>query len=314
MRVRGETTNYKQFIVTFNPIDEGHWLKKRFDDNRDAQTLFHRSTYKDNPFLDEDYIKHLTERVIANENLYKVYVLGQWGRANVGGEFYKNFRMSKQVVEARYDKSLPLHASFDFNVNPYMTCTIWQVAGKWARQIHEICTESPRNTTKDICHAFLSEYRNHDAGLFVYGDPAGRHEDTRTEKGYNDYTIIMRELESLHPSLRVDKQAPAVVPRGGFINAVFETHFEGIELTINPSCKKTIDDYTYLKEASDGTKLKEKAKNPDTGVSYEKFGHTSDANDYLICRLFSAEFESYKRGGSKFTVRMGRPAQSKHGY
>ena len=104
LRVRGETTNYKQFIVTFNPIDEGHWLKKRFDDNRDAQTLFHRSTYKDNPFLDEDYIKHLTERVIANENLYKVYVLGQWGRANVGGEFYKNFRMSKQVVEARYDK------------------------------------------------------------------------------------------------------------------------------------------------------------------------------------------------------------------
>ena len=33
LRLRGETANYKQIILSFNPIDESHWLKKRFFDN-----------------------------------------------------------------------------------------------------------------------------------------------------------------------------------------------------------------------------------------------------------------------------------------
>ena len=74
LRVRGETSNYKQFIITFNPISEQHWLKRRFFDAPDSDTYLLHTTYKDNAFLDADYIKHLTERVKANPNLHKVYV------------------------------------------------------------------------------------------------------------------------------------------------------------------------------------------------------------------------------------------------
>jgi phage terminase large subunit len=306
LRVRGETTNYKQFTICFNPIDEQHWLKKRFFDTEDDQVFKLKTTYRDNAFLDEDYVKHLTQRVISNENLYKVYVLGEWGRISIGGEFYKKFKFSKQVKSIVYNPDLALHISFDFNVNPYMTCTIWQMSNKILYQIGEICAKSPNNTTKGVCREFERRYYSHDSGLFIYGDPSGKQEDTRSEKGYNDFRIIEKELERFKPVFRVASKAPPVVMRGNFINTIFEANFEGIEIYIDEKCNNTINDYVYLKEASDGTKLKEKAKDPDTGVQYEKFGHCSDANDYLICEAFSAEFSIYQRGTRKLEYTIGR--------
>lgn len=314
LRVRGETVNYKQFIVTFNPVDEQHWLKKRFFDTEDEQVFKLKTTYKDNAFLDSDYVKHLTERVVSNENLYKVYVLGQWGRATIGGEFYKCFKFSKQVKRIEYNPALALHISFDFNVNPYMTCTIWQLSNKRGYQVGEICLSSPKNTTKDVCREFTRIYQGHSSGLFIYGDPSGKQEDTRSEKGYNDFTIIMNELASYRPQKRVANSAPAVVMRGQFINTVFEANLAGIELLIDERCNNTINDYIYLKEASDGTKLKGKTKNSDTGVTYEKYGHCSDANDYFICQAFSDEYGDYQRGAKKSPITTGKKAESKNSY
>ena len=48
LRLRGITPRYKQIIVSFNPIDFQHWLKKRFfDENPTAdETTCHHSTTK----------------------------------------------------------------------------------------------------------------------------------------------------------------------------------------------------------------------------------------------------------------------------
>src|ERR1039458_3018559 len=97
LRVRGQTQNYKQFILSFNPIDEDSWLKIRFFDNQDDDVFALKTTFLDNYFLDEEYKKHLLERVKIKENLYKIYVLGEWGRVTYGGEFYKCFKFSKHV-------------------------------------------------------------------------------------------------------------------------------------------------------------------------------------------------------------------------
>jgi hypothetical protein len=67
---------------------------------------------------------------------------------------------------------------------------------------------------------------------------------------------------------------------------------------IDTDCRNTIADYSYLQEAPDGSKLKKKVKNPDTGVSYEKHGHLSDANDYFFTYAFAEIFTQY-RGGSR---------------
>ncbi len=237
--------------------------------------------------------------------------------SNSGGEFYKCFKRAVHVQDVRkiqgfddgkraYNPALALHISFDFNVNPYMTCTIWQIVGKKLYQIDEICLINPHNTTPDVCKEFTRRYQGHAGGLFVYGDPSGKQEDTRSEKGSNDFTLIMKSLKDFKPTKRVAASAPAVVMRGNFINTIFEKGYDGIEIIIHLTCVKSIADYVYLKEASDGTKKKEKAVNPDTNVSFEKFGHTSDSADYMICYAFANEFLKYQKGGTESKPTIGK--------
>jgi hypothetical protein len=96
--------------------------------------------------------------------------------------------------------------------------------------------------------------------------------------------------------MRYQKSAPSVVMRGMFINAVFDSNYGGLTFAISEKCTNTIADYMFLKEASDGTKSKQKVKNPETGVSYEKYGHTSDSNDYLYISMYNSEYINYQRG------------------
>jgi phage terminase large subunit len=73
--LRGETKNYKQGILTYNPIDHLHWLNHIQLHN--ALTL--KTTYKDNLFIDKEYIEMLESLKEINPELYKVWTLGEWG-------------------------------------------------------------------------------------------------------------------------------------------------------------------------------------------------------------------------------------------
>jgi phage terminase large subunit len=78
VRLRGKGTK-KQIVISFNPIDINHWLKKRFFDRTDDNIEIFHSTYKDNNFLDDDYKRLLESYKETDEYYYNVYCLGQWG-------------------------------------------------------------------------------------------------------------------------------------------------------------------------------------------------------------------------------------------
>lgn len=78
VRLRGKGSK-KQIVISFNPIDINHWLKKRFFDRQDDRVKIFHSTYKDNDFLDEDYKRTLESFKDTDEYYYNVYCLGQWG-------------------------------------------------------------------------------------------------------------------------------------------------------------------------------------------------------------------------------------------
>ena len=232
----------------------------------------------------------------TNPYLYSVFALGLWTMKETGGNFYKMFKRSNNTTDTQYNSRIPLHISFDFNVNPYITLTIWQIQGNEARQIDEICLPTPNNKTEKLCNEFSHQYRSHVAGLFIYGDPSGIAEDTRLESGYNDFTLIQGALKDFKPSMRVFKSAPPVAMRGNWVNEVFDHNEGGLTFIIGNKCVNSIADYMYLKEASDGTKAKIKEKNKETNVTFERYGHTSDANDYLLCYAFSSQFSDYQQG------------------
>lgn len=78
VRLRGKGTS-KQIILSFNPIDVNHWLKKRFFDKQDDNVCIFHSTYKDNDYIDEEYKRLLESYKETDEYYYNVYCLGQWG-------------------------------------------------------------------------------------------------------------------------------------------------------------------------------------------------------------------------------------------
>lgn len=76
VRLRGGKTK-KQMVLSFNPINIQHWIKRHFIDSGLATVCF--STYKDNKFLTEDDRKALEDLKHIDEYTYEVYCLGKWG-------------------------------------------------------------------------------------------------------------------------------------------------------------------------------------------------------------------------------------------
>lgn len=79
IRLRTDFPQYLQMILSFNPISITHWLKRRFFDTQDPRATTHRSTYKDNRFLDEEAIRTLEAFKDSDPYYYQVYCLGEWG-------------------------------------------------------------------------------------------------------------------------------------------------------------------------------------------------------------------------------------------
>lgn len=76
VRLRGGKSK-KQMVLSFNPINIQHWIKKHFIDSKLATVCF--STYKDNKFLTDDDRKALEDLQYTDEYTYRVYCLGEWG-------------------------------------------------------------------------------------------------------------------------------------------------------------------------------------------------------------------------------------------
>lgn len=326
--VRTTKADYLQEIFSINPEVDGNyeenWFWKRFfkgQDNRsfssvtkmkidektevDLTYTVHHSTYKDNKYIPPQFIAFLLDLKEKNPYYYTIYALGEWGNKQLGGLFYKNFNIGRNTFNFEYKPDIALHLSFDFNVNPYMSATLWQIVGNAVYLIDEFAMKTPFNTTKGVCKAFKEKYFRHGGGLFIYGDPSGKQQDTRGEKGYNDYRIIANELESFKPVERVASAHPPVVMRGMFINDIFLNQFDNISINLFENSVYLKNDLLFGKEASDGTKLKEKVK--ENEVTYEKYHHHSDSMDYFICKAFEGSFAKFQHGeGSLFNRQMGR--------
>lgn len=80
-RLRAPITDGKtnQMFLSFNPIDESHWIKTELLEKHDDIIEIH-STYKDNPFLPEEAIDFYEKAIDYDINYYRVYALGEWGK------------------------------------------------------------------------------------------------------------------------------------------------------------------------------------------------------------------------------------------
>ena len=296
-----------KIVMTANPSN--NWLKDRIYNKWKTNTLPDGIAYipakiTDNPYIPESYYQSLK---MLPRYQYEVFVEGNWDiQLKVGGEFYKCFELDKHVRQCAYNPDLPLHISFDENVNPYLPMAIYQIEGKKITQIDEIAGINPNNTIKAVCGEFSRNYNNHTAGVFIYGDATSKKADVKLEQGHNFFRLILDALQQFKPRLRVGTSNPSVAMRGSFINAVLENEFDGISIAFDPSCKRSVNDFILTKESADGTKNKEMETDPQTKVRSQKTGHYSDCFDYMITQAFADSFAKYQRGGANIRPHVGK--------
>ena len=97
--IRGEVEPplFKQITLTFNPWNDRHWLKKRFFDNPDADTLAMTTNYTCNEWLDKADLQVFETMKVKNPRRYQVAGLGNWGI--VDGLVYENWKEQEFNVE-----------------------------------------------------------------------------------------------------------------------------------------------------------------------------------------------------------------------
>jgi phage terminase large subunit len=79
--IRGELPSnlWKQWVISFNPWNERHWLKKKFFDVSNPDILAQTTNYTCNEWLDEADKRLFENMKINNPRRYNVAGLGNWG-------------------------------------------------------------------------------------------------------------------------------------------------------------------------------------------------------------------------------------------
>lgn len=102
--IRGELPPHlwKQWMITFNPWNEHHWLKKRFfDAENDPDILAITTNYTCNEWLDEDDLRLFENMKKNNPRRYQVAGLGNWGI--VDGLVYENWKEEEFTLDQVID-------------------------------------------------------------------------------------------------------------------------------------------------------------------------------------------------------------------
>ena len=83
---------FKQWVITFNPWNAQHWLKRRFFDVQSPDILATTTNYLCNEWLDEHDLQLFEEMKRSRPERYRVAGLGDWGA--VEGVFFNNWTVA----------------------------------------------------------------------------------------------------------------------------------------------------------------------------------------------------------------------------
>jgi phage terminase large subunit len=117
LRLRGITPNYKQILITFNPISILHWIKGRFFDSGDDEilnkTTIVKTTYKHNRFIDDEYKQKLES--IKDPVTRSVYCDGDWGV--LGNLVFTNW-IAAEIPDPERFSTYQAGLDFGFSIDP----------------------------------------------------------------------------------------------------------------------------------------------------------------------------------------------------
>ena len=91
LRMRGKAAN-QQIWLSWNPISKNSYLYDFTVANPPDNSIFIHSTFRDNPFLNQEYIDSLLELYERNPQKARVFCDGEWG-VDVDGLVFRNWKI-----------------------------------------------------------------------------------------------------------------------------------------------------------------------------------------------------------------------------
>ncbi len=208
-----------------------------------------------------------------DEKFYEQEVLGQYLNLD-GGRVYSSFERMLNVQEVKVDPMRPLLWALDFNVDPMSSVVAQEIGGRVV-VLDEIFLRHA--TTQDAAETFLKRYKKHRAGVVVYGDAAGAHQQTT---GASDYDVIENYFR-LHSTTKVRYEVPKANPsvrvRINLMNSRLKSAAGVVGLLVDPKCRELIRDFEEVSYKEDSGQIDKDRDRLRT--------HLSDALGYLLLEL-----------------------------
>ncbi|RYD51205.1 MAG: hypothetical protein EOP52_12475 [Sphingobacteriales bacterium] len=186
--LRTPQAEYLQFIGSFNPVDEKHWLRAQFFHPDDAykphpdygdDLQIHHSTLYDNEFIDnEAYARSLGLAYKGDENGLNINIKGLWGKEkNDAPWLYNLIQETHFRPTLEFRPTYPVYLSFDFNNDPF-TCVAFQQSPQQGLKdsfAHGLKEFSGTIKVEEMCAQIKGTFP---ASIFyVTGDRNGNNED-----------------------------------------------------------------------------------------------------------------------------------------
>lgn len=258
LRMRGKAPN-QQIYMAFNPISAKHWLYDFCEGStRPESSIYSQSTFRDNPFLPDEYVKALEDMYRTNPNKARVFCDGNWG-ADVEGLVYKNHILSDFDINELIKQGLEVRVGIDWGfVDP--TTVVISLFDKPKKEIYIIGEFYKRGAT-------LEEIKD---GIVQLG--------ISKQKMYCDGA----EPDKVDYLRRNGFNAVSAKKGAGSVKAGI-SFLQDMKIICHESCVNVaaeLENYVYLKDKKTGQYIED---------SYDHdFSHTMDALRYSYSDLYSA--------------------------
>ena len=253
--IRGELPEgyFKQIICTFNPWAE-NWIKKRFFDSPDENTLALTTTYKCNEWLGEDDIALFEQMKIRNPRRYRIEGDGEFGISE--GLVYENFTIQEfDYKEISKRKGAEAIFGLDFGYVHDETAFICAIADQEAKELY-IFDEHYQKAMVNSEIASMIKYKGY-AKEVIYADCA--------------------EPKSIEEIKRagIPRIKAAAKGKDSILNGI--QYIQDFKIIVHPECENTIIEFNnYCWDTKDGVAINK---------PIDKYNHLCDALRYATCKL-----------------------------
>lgn len=225
-----------------NPEPNKGWIYKHFVEKKPENYRLILAPTTQNTFLAPDFVDSLKEAY--DEQYFRINVLGEFGDYT-SGLIVKGFS-SDNIKELHYQPDLPLHLTWDFNVDP-MSCILAHKTDDSVFYFDEFVLENA--TTEITIKEVLKKYPSHKGDIIINGDASG---DSRsTQSKYSNYAIMKNVLAEYYPGKKIKFHLrsfnPPIKHRIAAFNAMVKDYNGKRRLFIDKRCDKLLYNLYNLK-------------------------------------------------------------------